>query len=93
MNYLKWTSTHFNKTTDWALVTGGTSGIGYEYANQICAAGCNCLLVSNEAARLPEVASELHARHGVEVLAFDATFLTIEQQRLCAPTYANEGLA
>ena len=32
----------------WALVTGGSSGMGLEYARQLAEIGCNLLLVSNQ---------------------------------------------
>ena len=31
-----------------ALVTGGTSGMGWEYSCQLAAKGCNILMVSNQ---------------------------------------------
>ena len=34
----------------WALVTGGSSGMGLEYARQLAEIGCNLLLVSNQEA-------------------------------------------
>jgi short-subunit dehydrogenase len=42
-----------------ALVTGGSSGMGLEYARQLAAIGCNLLLVSNQKAELEKAAEEL----------------------------------
>ena len=50
MNKAKW----FNRFVEahghrpWALVTGGSSGMGLEYARQLAEMGCNLLLVSNQ---------------------------------------------
>ena len=32
----------------WALITGGSSGMGLEYEKQLAEMGCNLLLVSNQ---------------------------------------------
>ena len=44
-----------------ALVTGGSSGMGLEYARQLAAIGCNLLLVSNQKAELEKASEELKA--------------------------------
>lgn len=49
-----------------ALVTGGTSGMGWEYCQQLAAKGCNILMVSiqrDELERLPQV---LTRQYGVQ---------------------------
>ena len=42
-----------------ALVTGGSSGMGMEYARQLAEIGCDLLLVSNQKEELPKVAKSL----------------------------------
>ena len=43
----------------WALITGGSSGMGLEYARQLAEIGCNLLLVSNQEEELEKVARDL----------------------------------
>ena len=49
-----------------ALVTGGSSGMGLEYARQLAVMGCNLLLVSNQENELLK-ASEALKRDGIQV--------------------------
>ncbi len=56
---------HGGKCT--ALVTGATSGMGLEYARQLAELGCDIVIVSNQADRLPQVAETLHNDYGVDV--------------------------
>src|SRR5712675_50091 len=50
----------------WALVTGASSGIGKEFAQQIAASGINIVLVARREALLKEVGVEFSKRYGVE---------------------------
>ncbi|GAB1358769.1 SDR family oxidoreductase [Porphyromonadaceae bacterium] len=50
-----------------ALITGATSGIGLTFARTLASYGCNLVLVSNEAEKLPVVAAELTAGKEISV--------------------------
>ena len=51
-----------------ALITGGSSGMGLEYASQLAARGCDLIIVSNREEELQDAAENLRARYGVDVL-------------------------
>ena len=50
----------------WALITGGSDGLGLAFAIELAQRGMNCLLVARRADRLANAAEGLRA-HGVEV--------------------------
>src|SRR4051812_42423429 len=55
-----------------ALVTGGTSGIGAEFARQLAARGHDIILVARDRARLGAMAAELGGTgRSVEIIAAD----------------------
>jgi short-subunit dehydrogenase len=56
----------------WALVVGGTSGIGRALAEQLAAEGLALALVARDAARLQAEARALGDRHGVEIRPIEA---------------------
>ena len=49
-----------------ALVTGGTSGMGWEFSQQLAARGCNVLMVSIQREELKRLPRELAERYGVK---------------------------
>ena len=51
----------------WALITGGSAGIGREFARQLAAQGLNLVLLSRREDLLNTAASELRDEFGVEV--------------------------
>jgi short-subunit dehydrogenase len=52
----------------YALVTGGTEGMGYELAKLLAGDGYNLVLVATQERRLCQAAEELNSRYQVEVL-------------------------
>jgi hypothetical protein len=48
-----------------ALITGGTSGIGREFAEQLAMGGSDLVIAARDAARLAQVAADLSARYGI----------------------------
>lgn len=52
----------------WALITGGSSGIGLEYASQLSEIGCNLLLVSNQDEELKHAAEKLKQGQDLQVI-------------------------
>lgn len=50
-----------------ALITGGTSGIGLAFAEELASRGTNLVLVARDAQRLTEVAEGLSSGHGITV--------------------------
>lgn len=51
-----------------ALVTGASTGIGRQYAEQLADLGYNLIIVSRSESALQEVASEIEKKHGVTVV-------------------------
>lgn len=51
----------------WALIAGGSEGVGAEFARQLAEAGLNCVLVARRSAPLEALASELRKAYDVEI--------------------------
>ena len=68
-----------------ALITGGSSGMGLEYAKQLAEIGCNLLLVSNQREELERTAESLRQGRDIQVLP--------HYQDLATETAADELLA
>lgn len=56
-----------NKVNSWALVTGGSSGIGLEFSHQLAADGYNVILASRDGDRLTTVAEQLRRKYQIHV--------------------------
>ena len=53
----------------WALIAGASEGTGAEFARQLAASGLNLILVARREGPLDALAAEIHAAHGVQVIA------------------------
>jgi hypothetical protein len=51
---------------EWALITGGSAGIGLDLAKVFAANRFNLILIARNEARLKQVADELRGKHGIE---------------------------
>ena len=60
------------------LVTGASSGIGWELAKCFAADGCRLVLVARNKAGLQTLAQELRQAHGVEVTVLPADLASPE---------------
>jgi short-subunit dehydrogenase len=58
----------FARYGPWALVSGASEGTGAEFALQAAAKGLNLILVARRAGKLDELATQIRAAHGVEVV-------------------------
>jgi hypothetical protein len=69
----------------WAVVAGGSLGMGAEYSRQLAAKGMSVVLVAEDAASLEELATRLATERGVETrsvladLATSAGLATVER--------------
>ncbi|KAF6215938.1 hypothetical protein GE061_000275 [Apolygus lucorum] len=58
----------------WAVVTGGTDGLGRAFAQQLAAKGLNIVVVSRTKDKLDSVARELEDTYGVQTKVIEADF-------------------
>lgn len=62
-----------NKNTEaWALITGGSSGIGLEFSRQLASRGYNLIIASRDGERLEKAAEEVRRKFCVGVQAVHA---------------------
>ena len=61
-----------NKFGPWAIVTGASSGIGKEFANQLAAYGLNLILVARRQPLLEEIGMQLSKKYNISRLQTEA---------------------
>lgn len=59
-------------TGSWALITGATSGFGYEFVRILAEKGCNLVIASRNKKNLEKTAKEARDKYGVSVTIFPA---------------------
>ncbi|KAJ0173154.1 hypothetical protein K1T71_011330 [Dendrolimus kikuchii] len=64
----------FKSQGKWALVTGGTDGIGKEYARALAARGCDIVLISRSLEKLQATAEELERDYNILTKIIQADF-------------------
>ena len=67
------------KYAEYALITGGTSGIGAEFASQIAEKGLNLVLVARREDLLETKAIELKQKYNIKVKTIIADLSKIEE--------------
>jgi len=66
------------KYGNYALISGGSSGIGKAIATELASKGLNLILVARREAELQQAAKEIKAKHPIEVVCIVADLLTDE---------------
>jgi len=76
----------------YALVTGGTSGIGYELAKLLAKDGYNLVLVARDESNLDRVATELRRTYGVTTTIISADLFDAENAFTVYDAVASQGI-
>lgn len=56
-----------NKYGEWALITGGSDGLGASFAHELASRGMNCMIVARRQEKMDALAAALRTEHQVEV--------------------------
>jgi short-subunit dehydrogenase len=77
----------------WAVIAGGSEGIGACIAHQLAKSGINLVLVARKVEPLEIVAASVRARTSAEVriLALDLTDASTARVKQCLPTISARG--
>lgn len=65
----------FEKYGPWALITGGSEGVGAAMAHELAERGLNVAIVARKPGPLAEVAASVRSQYDVEVLAIEQDLL------------------
>lgn len=72
----------FKSFGSWAVVTGGTDGIGLSYAKQLASKGLNLVLISNQQSEFDKVANSLANKYSVKVRFIFADFTGTKNDKI-----------
>lgn len=74
----EWLETSFDRATDYALVTGASSGIGLEYLKALAGLGCPCIATSENADELSRACSLLRKSGATQIAEIVSDLSTSE---------------
>lgn len=74
----------------YALITGATSGIGYELAKLFAEDGYNLVIVARTETDLQRTAAEFSSRYGVTVIPIAKIFLSEPRHLKSTTTFASK---
>lgn len=77
----------------WALVTGGSSGLGVDFARELADRGMNLILVARREEKLEEVKVKLVEEYGVEVIVLSRDLSKRDAPRQLYGEIQDRGLA
>ena len=77
-------------TTQTALITGASTGIGAVYADRLALRGHNLVLVARSGEKLAVLAAELHSKYGVQVETMSADLANAAQLARVARRLADD---
>jgi 17beta-estradiol 17-dehydrogenase / very-long-chain 3-oxoacyl-CoA reductase len=65
-------------SSNWAVVTGASDGIGEALCHQLAKSGINIVMVSRTESKMNKVAMDLNSKYGVQskIVPYDFTILT-----------------
>ncbi|KAF5397230.1 Very-long-chain 3-oxoacyl-CoA reductase [Paragonimus heterotremus] len=67
---------------EWAVITGGSAGIGRAYADELAKDGLNIVLLGNDLPGLTAAKREIEERHKVKVIIIEADFTEVNMYPL-----------
>ena len=74
----------YAKAGSWAVVTGGSEGIGFALANELAARGFNVAVIALDEPRLGEAVAAIAVAHRVETLAVPFNFWNADETQYAA---------
>jgi len=79
MNIYQWAANNFNTETDRILITGASSGIGYQYVKQLSQLGADIYIVSEEKEKLRQIAEDLNRKNASTIIPLYCDFSLPEE--------------